>query len=143
MIAIRVCVRVASREEKWALAKDFSRASILAHTGTHDPPPPPVGTLISIYRAIPARAIAPSAHLCLRSVMTTGRPLFSLSLAADTFGPRTGTLCIDRGDGSAAIEIETPALLTATSRGLVPHLSQDNIRLTEAVQLIELPFESL
>ncbi|KAI0807293.1 tRNA-guanine(15) transglycosylase-like protein [Fomes fomentarius] len=70
------------------------------------------------------------------------RPLFTPSFALEKFGPRTGTIEIDREDGTPVIQTNTPGLLTATSRGLVPHLSRDHVHLTGAIRHIQLPFES-
>ncbi|TFK87383.1 hypothetical protein K466DRAFT_663065 [Polyporus arcularius HHB13444] len=69
-------------------------------------------------------------------------PLFTLSVSSGKFGPRTGTLSINRNDGTPAIRTPTPALLTTTSRGVIPHLSRDSVRITDAIQHIHLPFES-
>ncbi|KAI0721497.1 tRNA-guanine(15) transglycosylase-like protein [Cerioporus squamosus] len=68
--------------------------------------------------------------------------LFTLSVTSGKFGPRTGSLNVDREDGTPVIRTPTPALLTATSRGVVPHFSRDNVRVTGAIQHIQLPFES-
>lgn len=69
--------------------------------------------------------------------------LFTLSVDSGKFGPRTGSLSLDREDGTPVIRTPTPALLTVTSRGLIPHLSRDNVRMTDAISHIQLPFESL
>ena len=61
---------------------------------------------------------------------------------ATPFGPRLGLLSLQREDGSV-LQIETPGLITTTSRGVVPHLSRDHTSLTEAVRWVQLPFESL
>ncbi|KAI0713267.1 tRNA-guanine(15) transglycosylase-like protein [Earliella scabrosa] len=58
------------------------------------------------------------------------------------FGPRTGTVRIDRKHGIPLIQTSTPALFTATSRGIVPHLSRDHVHLTGAIRHIQVPFES-
>ena len=70
-------------------------------------------------------------------------PAFTRSSSSPKYGPRTGRIHIDREDGTTVIHADTPALLTATSRGLVPHLSRDNVHLTQAIRLLQLPFESL
>jgi hypothetical protein len=41
------------------------------------------------------------------------------------------------------LEIDTPALLTTTCRGLVPHLSADHFRITKAIRGLNVPFETL
>lgn len=71
-------------------------------------------------------------------------PLFALAKPApDKFAPRTGILTIERADSGGAYQTETPALLTATSRGIVPHLSRDHLYISQAIQHVQLPFESL
>ncbi|KAF8162653.1 tRNA-guanine(15) transglycosylase-like protein, partial [Crassisporium funariophilum] len=40
------------------------------------------------------------------------------------------------------IHIQTPNLLTATSRGVVPHLSRDHHKLTNAIRWVNVPFET-
>ncbi|PIL23746.1 hypothetical protein GSI_13496 [Ganoderma sinense ZZ0214-1] len=76
----------------------------------------------------------------------TSRPLstvaFTGSSSSGKYGPRTGRIRIDRQDGTPILHTDTPALLTATSRGLVPHLSRDNVHLTQAIRHLQLPFES-
>ncbi|KAL1947553.1 hypothetical protein VTO73DRAFT_13277 [Trametes versicolor] len=70
-------------------------------------------------------------------------PLFALAKPApDKFAPRTGILTIERGDSGGSYQTETPALLTATSRGIVPHLSRDHLYISQAIQHVQLPFES-
>ena len=71
--------------------------------------------------------------------------LFALDGPVDEgkLAPRTGRITIDRGDGTTVLQTDTPALLAASSRGIVPHLSRDAVRLTTAIQHIQLPFESL
>lgn len=57
------------------------------------------------------------------------------------FGPRTGTVSLLRTGTS--ISINTPALMVATSRGVVPHLGRDQYKRTSALRWISVPFESL
>ncbi|KAJ8488296.1 hypothetical protein ONZ51_g3654 [Trametes cubensis] len=68
--------------------------------------------------------------------------LFTPSSPPPKFGPRTGTLTIRRDGEEVLHKTETPALLTATSRGLVPHLSRDHVHRTRVIRHIQLPFES-
>ncbi|KAI0327162.1 hypothetical protein GY45DRAFT_1327987 [Cubamyces sp. BRFM 1775] len=68
--------------------------------------------------------------------------LFTPSSPPPKFGPRTGTLTIKRDGDGALHKTETPALLTATSRGIVPHLSRDHVHRTRVIRHIQLPFES-
>ncbi|KAJ7874675.1 tRNA-guanine(15) transglycosylase-like protein [Mycena olivaceomarginata] len=56
------------------------------------------------------------------------------------FGPRTGTVSLLRTGTS--ISINTPALMVATSRGVVPHLGRDQYKRTSALRWISVPFES-
>ncbi|KAH9857810.1 tRNA-guanine(15) transglycosylase-like protein [Lenzites betulinus] len=75
--------------------------------------------------------------------MMTSRPLFTpTSSPSKKFGPRTGTLFIDRDGSATTHETKTPALLAASSRGIVPHLSRDHLHISQAIQHVQLPFES-
>ena len=56
--------------------------------------------------------------------------------------PRLGIVTLYRQDGCNPT-LETPALVTATSRGIVPHLSQDHVLITRAIRWVQLHFESL
>ena len=60
-----------------------------------------------------------------------------------SFGPRIGLVSVQRQDGTAPVAIRTPGMVTATSRGVVPHLSRDHVRLTKAIRWVHVPFESL
>ena len=71
------------------------------------------------------------------------QPLFTPSSPTPKFGPRTGSLTIKRNGDEALHKTETPALLAATSRGIVPHLSRDHVQRTRVIRHIQLPFESL
>ncbi|EKM55646.1 uncharacterized protein PHACADRAFT_256420 [Phanerochaete carnosa HHB-10118-sp] len=80
----------------------------------------------------------------LRRAMTTLRfNLLSTAEKAAPFGPRLGTVSVQRKDVDGTVEIKTPGLITTTSRGVVPHLSRDHTSFTEAVRWVQLPFESL
>lgn len=70
---------------------------------------------------------------------------FSLQDAesTSTFTPRLGRLSLRRDDGPPVQDILTPALITATSRGIVPHLSKDNVAITAPVAWTQLHFETL
>ncbi|PCH38308.1 hypothetical protein WOLCODRAFT_136159 [Wolfiporia cocos MD-104 SS10] len=59
-----------------------------------------------------------------------------------TFGPRLGQIALHRQDGSAHLEISTPNLMTATSHGVIPHLSRDHVNVTKAIRWVHVPFES-
>lgn len=59
------------------------------------------------------------------------------------FGPRLGEVSIARSDGSTPLAVKTPGLIAATSRGVVPHLSRDHVRITKAIRWVHVPFESL
>lgn len=58
------------------------------------------------------------------------------------WGPRVGKVSIRRQDGTS-LEIQTPGLITSTSRGIVPHLARDTTRATKAIAWVHIPFESL
>lgn len=72
-------------------------------------------------------------NIALRSASSAELPLF---------GPRLARLGVQRPDGSPPLEVYTPALITATSRGVVPHLSRDHVRTTQAIRWVHVPFES-
>ncbi|KJA20345.1 hypothetical protein HYPSUDRAFT_142342 [Hypholoma sublateritium FD-334 SS-4] len=70
----------------------------------------------------------------------------SLSFALPSpvrYGPRLGTITLRRGaDTASSIIIATPGLLASTSRGAVPHLSRDHVRITDALRWVNVPFET-
>ncbi|KAG6827804.1 hypothetical protein H0H92_010411 [Tricholoma furcatifolium] len=67
---------------------------------------------------------------------------FSLDeVATSNFGPRRGTLVLERPNGHC-ITLQTPAMLTGTSRGVVPHLSRDHVKGSAAISWIHVPFET-
>lgn len=98
--------------------------------------------LTAIHPALPSRCTAPFNRLRAQLAMSR-KAIFSPASTSAKFAPRTGRFSIDREDGTSVIQTDTPALLTATSRGLIPHLSRDNARLTAAIRHVQLPFESL
>ncbi|KAI0342561.1 tRNA-guanine transglycosylase [Trametopsis cervina] len=61
---------------------------------------------------------------------------------ASHFGPRIGKLRFKRFSEPQPPDIPTPALITTTSRGIVPHLSQDHVKLTGAIQWAQVHFET-
>jgi len=69
---------------------------------------------------------------------------FSISSSSSValYGPRIGTILYRHQTGDA-IKIQTPGLTTATSRGVVPHLSRDHHRATGAIRWVNVPFETL
>lgn len=142
------CIRAAARRVAPPEMGASGRRSLFSNLDTlvHGSAPPLTGfsatILKPILRAWSSRTPALYQVLRARSIMAD-RPLFIPSFAPEKFGPRTGTIEIDRGDGTPVIQINTPGLLTATSRGLVPHLSGDHVHLTGAIRHIQLPFESL
>ncbi|OSD02794.1 tRNA-guanine transglycosylase [Trametes coccinea BRFM310] len=73
---------------------------------------------------------------------STPSPLFVPTTPPAKFGPRTGTLTLARPEDGIFLSSDTPALLAATSRGIVPHLSRDHLHLAQAIQHVQLPFES-
>ncbi|KAJ3809990.1 tRNA-guanine(15) transglycosylase-like protein [Lentinula lateritia] len=52
------------------------------------------------------------------------------------FAPRVAKLLIRK------VAIDTPGLLACTSRGVVPHLSRDNVIRTKGIRWIHVPFET-
>jgi len=78
-------------------------------------------------------------------------PTFSFSLGSSftkLYGPRLGAiLLLPRSDPSSTSQLQTqlstPTFLTTTSRGVIPHLSTDNQRLTPSIRWINIPFETL
>ncbi|KZV67379.1 tRNA-guanine transglycosylase [Peniophora sp. CONT] len=60
--------------------------------------------------------------------------------ADSPFGPRLGQATITRPNST--INIPTPGLITATVRGVVPHLSRDTLRATSSITWLDLPFET-
>ncbi|KAG7095518.1 hypothetical protein E1B28_006256 [Marasmius oreades] len=61
----------------------------------------------------------------------------SSSSSTSLFGPRLGSLVCKNG-----VKITTPNLITPTSRGVVPHLSRDNVLRTQSISWIHVPYES-
>lgn len=59
------------------------------------------------------------------------------------FGPRLGRLEFKRSDEADAQTILTPALITTTSRGIVPHLSRDHVAATPSIGWTQVHFETL
>lgn len=60
------------------------------------------------------------------------------------YGPRLGSITLRRGaDTESNVTIATPGLLASTSRGAVPHLSRDHVRITDALRWVNVPFETL
>ncbi|KAF8653657.1 hypothetical protein AX16_003808 [Volvariella volvacea WC 439] len=73
--------------------------------------------------------------------------IFNLTKSLPTrFGPRLGAFTLTRHHGhpntNATINIQTPGLITTTSRGVVPHLSRDHYDTTKALGWVHIPFES-
>ena len=67
---------------------------------------------------------------------------FRLHKPSKGFGPRLGLFCLEPTATRAEIKVETPGITVCTSRGVVPHLSRDHVRISQAIKLIDLPFES-
>ncbi|KAI5832796.1 hypothetical protein K523DRAFT_297441 [Schizophyllum commune Tattone D] len=69
---------------------------------------------------------------------------FTLLKRGEILGPRLG-IYVKRSKSNPdnnAVEIATPGLIAMTSRGVVPHLSRDHARGSEAVRWVHVPFES-
>lgn len=54
---------------------------------------------------------------------------------------RTGFFKLHRDNGDV-ISIHTPGLMAPSSRGVIPHLSQDQLARVPNLQWVHLPFES-
>lgn len=96
-------------------------------------------------------ASAPSASSSTLSFhfRTLLSPIVSSNASAgNAFGPRIGRLILARpGPAGAAgpapqIEIPTPNLWITTSRGVIPHLTRDNVARSAALTGVHLTFES-
>ena len=59
------------------------------------------------------------------------------------FAPRLGRLSLHRDEGPPVQDLLTPALITTTSRGIVPHLSRDNVAITTPIGWAQIHFETL
>ncbi|KAI0040598.1 hypothetical protein FA95DRAFT_852071 [Auriscalpium vulgare] len=64
------------------------------------------------------------------------------SSSGTLFGPRLGKVSLQRDAEGSTLEILTPGLITSTSRGVVPHLSRNNVNATAAICWVHVPFES-
>ena len=74
----------------------------------------------------------------------------SASSVEELFGSRLGSFQVSKknsksnGNGNERkIELETPNLITSTSRGVVPHLTLDHVIATDAIKWVHVPFETL
>ncbi|KAF8581815.1 hypothetical protein K439DRAFT_1647791 [Ramaria rubella] len=65
---------------------------------------------------------------------------------SNKFAPRLGQLNITRpayyAQETTSIELLTPGLICSTTRGIVQHLSRDNVKRTTCVKWVHVPFES-
>ncbi|KAF5317979.1 hypothetical protein D9619_012079 [Psilocybe cf. subviscida] len=87
-----------------------------------------------------------------RAIMSHSTFKFELaSPAPQRFGPRLGSVKFRRlpSDETTDVpsypaqrEILTPGLLATTSRGVIPHLSRDHARGSDAVRWVNVPFET-
>lgn len=73
---------------------------------------------------------------------------FSLTSPSPTrYGPRIGNVILKRSkdlpDDSSHLQISTPNLLSTTSRGVIPHISRDQYKITDAILWVNVPFETL
>lgn len=80
--------------------------------------------------------------------MSVSVPKFDFELQsapAEKFGPRLGNITIRRPSVDERIEIDipTPSIICTTTRGVITHLSNDNVLRTAAIKWIHVPFESL
>ncbi|KAI9438255.1 tRNA-guanine(15) transglycosylase-like protein [Lactarius indigo] len=67
---------------------------------------------------------------------------FHVQPSLSSFSPRLGSLSVHRTSENATITVSTPGLITSTSRGVVPHLSSDHTRVSDAIRWLHIPFES-
>ncbi|KAH9167063.1 tRNA-guanine(15) transglycosylase-like protein [Lactarius sanguifluus] len=67
---------------------------------------------------------------------------FHVQPLLSSFSPRLGSLSVHRASEDTTISVSTPGLITSTSRGVVPHLSSDHTRVSDAIQWVHVPFES-
>ncbi|KIY45296.1 tRNA-guanine transglycosylase [Fistulina hepatica ATCC 64428] len=58
---------------------------------------------------------------------------------SNKYGPRLGVVSQEISETTT---IETPGILVSTSRGVVSHLSRDNVRKTAAIRWLNVPFET-
>ncbi|KAF8523658.1 hypothetical protein JB92DRAFT_3094001 [Gautieria morchelliformis] len=64
------------------------------------------------------------------------------------FSPRLGQLSVTRPghdtpeNRGGKVELLTPGLMASTTRGVIPHLTRDNVRRTPCVKWVHVPFES-
>ncbi|KAL5520596.1 hypothetical protein ACEPAF_2597 [Sanghuangporus sanghuang] len=56
-------------------------------------------------------------------------------------GPRLGRLTVKKPGGSK-IKIDTPGIITSTSRGVVPHLTRDHVQRAESIRWVYMAFET-
>ncbi|KAI0267388.1 tRNA-guanine(15) transglycosylase-like protein [Gloeopeniophorella convolvens] len=66
----------------------------------------------------------------------------SSSARTSTFSPRVGTVILHRHTEKTSLEVPTPGLIASSSRGVVPHLSRDHVRSSEAIKWVHIPFET-
>ena len=135
----------ASRRASVYMGAHFARLDLLEALLARPCTPTPSRSICAILnlsrRALTSRTSALYILPRARSFMDD-QTLFVPS-SSHKFGPRMGTVRIDRKHGTPLIQTDTPALFTATSRGIVPHLSRDHVHLTGAIRHIQVPFESL
>ncbi|KAH9064592.1 tRNA-guanine(15) transglycosylase-like protein [Lactarius vividus] len=67
---------------------------------------------------------------------------FHVQPPLSSFSPRLGSLSVHRASENTTISVSTPGLITSTSRGVVPHLSSDHTRISDAIRWVHVPFES-
>ncbi|KAH9034992.1 tRNA-guanine(15) transglycosylase-like protein [Lactarius pseudohatsudake] len=67
---------------------------------------------------------------------------FHVQQPLSSFSPRLGSLSVHRASENTTISVSTPGLITSTSRGVVPHLSSDHTRVSDAIRWVHVPFES-
>ena len=108
----------------------------------------------AISLAYPSSCVTILSQFILMNILPKNAPatLLSFSLTSPNptrYGPRIGNIILKRSrdlpdDSSQGhLQIPTPNLLTTTSRGVVPHISRDHYKITDAIIWVNVPFETL
>lgn len=82
-------------------------------------------------------------HLFISSMDIPQKNVLTFSLLSSDSTPRIGNIILKRSGEDSHLEISTPNFLTTTSRGVVPHISIDHYKITDAITWVNVPFETL
>lgn len=119
--------------------------------GTATEPRPPALKLSSKIRRFGKMAAATlhsssvdatSMSFNVRSIAVIGSGSPSSSSSGNSYSSRLGRLTFSRGETAPHIELATPTLWTHTSRGVVSHLTRDQVFESDAIRGVHIPFES-